>query len=626
MNRAFSMRTRMTRTLAALAVVVIVASGALDAAAQSQKMLRVAFPIAETGFDPQAAGDAYSNYVNRAIFDPLYRYDYLARPYKLVPNTATGMPEISADGKVWTIHVRKGIYFADDAVFKGSRRELVAADYVYAIKRILDPRMRSNSLQAVDGRFVGADSLVAKAKETGRFDYDAELPGLRVIDRYTLRFELVFPDYELLSNLTTSAFAAVAREVIEAYGDSNGWTMANPVGTGPYRLKDWRRGQRIILEANPTFRDERYPAPTDSADQKLAKNLTGRKLPLVSRVEINIIEEAQPRLLAFQQKQLDWLAVPSNLVSKVLDADNRPNAELAQAGVRLERSIQPALSYTYFNMEDPVVGGYSPAQIALRRAIVMAYDVSEDIRVLRQGQGSPATQVVPPGMSGHDPKFDGRIRFDLAQAKALLDKFGYKDRDGDGYREQPDGKPILLKLASGTSAQDRELEEFWKRSLNALGLRVEFIKQKWPDLLKAARLGQLQMWGLGNISTTPDGFGFYGLLYGGNAGFSNLSRFALPEYDRLYERARSLPDGPERLAAGRRMSELVFAYAPWVLTAFRYENVLVQPWVRGYKYNPTFQFPFAYVDVERSGSDGAPQNDAVGAMPPRADAGALPTR
>jgi ABC-type transport system substrate-binding protein len=591
----------------------------LPAAAQvaSGKVLRVAFPIAETGFDPQAVGDAYSNYVNRAIFDALYRYDYLARPYKLVPNIASGMPEISADGRTWTIHIRKGIHFADDPVFKGRRRELVAADYVYAIKRILDPKLRSNSLQAIDGRLVGADALVAKAKATGRFDYDAPLEGLRALDRYTLQFRLVFADYELLSNLTTTAFSAVAREAIEAYADGNGWAMANPVGTGAYRLKDWRRSQRIVLEANPGYRDERYPVPIDAADQKLAKALSGRKLPLVPTVEISIIEEAQPRLLAFQQKQLDWLAVPSNLVTKVLDADNKPNAELAKAGIRLERSIQPAISYTYFNMEDPVVGGYAPARIALRRAIALAYDVNEDIRVLRQGQGLPATQLVPPGMTGHDPTFDGRVPFDVAQSKALLDKFGYTDRDGDGFREQPDGKPMLLKMATGTSAQDREVEEFWKRSLNTIGLRVEFLKQKWPDLLKAARLGQLQMWSLGNISTTPDGFGLFGLLYGRNAGFSNLSRFQLAEYDRLYEKARSLPDGPERLQAERRMSELVGLYAPWVLTAFRYENVLVQPWLRGYKYNPTFQYPFAYVDVDRTGAD-APAASNPAETSPRA--------
>jgi ABC-type transport system substrate-binding protein len=597
---------RVVRRVGLAVLATACATSATLAIAQpaSTKTLHVAFPIAETGFDPQAAGDIYSNYVNRAIFDPLYRYDYLARPYKLVPNTAAGLPQIADDGKTWTIHVRKGIYFADDPAFNGKRRELTAADYVYALKRILDPKMRSNSLQMVDGRFVGADAVVAEARKTGKFDYDVPIEGLQAIDRYTLRFKLVFADYELLSNLTTTAMSAVAREVIEAHADGSGWAMANPVGTGPYRLKDWRRGQRIVLEANPGYRDERYPTPSSAADQALAKGLAGRRLPLISNVEISIIEEAQPRMLAFRQKQLDFVAVPTNLVTNVLDADNRLKPEFANAGVRLERAIQPAIAYMYFNMEDPVVGGYTPAQIALRRAIAIGYDVNEEIRVLRQNQGLPATQVVPPNMTGHDPGYDGRLEYDPAAAKALLTRFGYVDRNGDGFRELPDGKPLLLRVGSGTSEQDRQYEELWKRCLDALGLRAEFVKQKWPDMLKAARLGQIQMWQLGNINTTPDGFGFFGLLYGRNAGFSNLSRFALPEFDRLYEKARAMPDSAARLAVERKMSDLVNAYAPWVLTAFRYENVLVQPWLRGYKYNPTFQYPFAYLYIDRSGGAG----------------------
>jgi oligopeptide transport system substrate-binding protein len=279
-------------------------------------------------------------------------------------------------------------------------------------------------------------------------------------------------------------------------------------------------------------------------------------------------------------------------------------------------------------MDDPVFGGYAPAQIALRRAIAMGYDVKEEIRVLRQNQGLPATQVVPPNMTGHDPDYDGRLKFDPAAAKALLDRFGYVDRNGDGYREQPDGKPLTLRMASSTTAQDREADELWKKSLTAIGIRVEFDKQKWPDLLKAARLGQLQMWQVGNINTTPDGFGFFGLLYGKNAGFSNLSRFALPEFDRLYEKARALPDGAARLATERRMSELVNAYAPWVLTAFRYENVLVQPWLRGFKYNPTFQYPFAYLDVDRARGSGesGPDGATNAQRPSQAAAGAAEVR
>jgi len=136
------------------------------------------------------------------------------------------------------------------------------------------------------------------------------------------------------------------------------------------------------------------------------------------------------------------------------------------------------------------------------------------------------------------------------------------------------------------------------RSMKDVGLRIEFNKQKWPDLLKAARLGQLQMFSLGNINTTPEGFGFLGLLYGGHAGFSNLARFKLPEYDRLYEQARGMAPGPARDQVMQKMGDLVNAYAPWNVTVFRYESVLVHPWVVGYKYNAFNQHPWPYFDVD----------------------------
>ncbi len=231
-----------------------VSSHAATAQADASKVLRVVFPVAETGFDPQAWVDAYSDYINTAIFDPLYRYDYLARPYKIIPNTAAALPEISPDGLTWTIRIKPGIFFAADPAFKGKKRELVAADYVYSWKRIVDPKVRSANLQVFDQIFVGADAVVARAKETGKFDYDVPIEGLQALDRYTLRVKLTHPAYSLLSDLTTTPTAAVAREVIDAYGDASTWTMANPVGTGPYRLKDWRRGQKVVLEANPDYR------------------------------------------------------------------------------------------------------------------------------------------------------------------------------------------------------------------------------------------------------------------------------------------------------------------------------------------------------------------------------------
>jgi ABC-type transport system substrate-binding protein len=577
----------------ALATVTFSAPGA-----DLGKTLRVAYPVAETGFDPQAAGDVYSNYVNRVIFDTLYSYDYLARPFKIVPNTAVALPEISADGKTWTIKVQPGIYFAADPVFKGAKRELTAADYVYSWKRVLDPKLRSISVQVFDGKLVGAEPVVAAARASGKFDYDTPIEGLQAVDRYTIRIRLNFPSYELLSDLTTTATAAVAREIIESYGDASGWAMANPVGTGPYRLKDWRRGQKIVLEANPTYRDVFYPASSDPADRAIVERMHGKKLPQIGRIEIAIIEESNPRLLAFQKRELDFLAVPVDLVWNVLDPGNTLKTEFARQGIQLGRGVQPAITYTYFNMDDPVVGGYSKDKIALRRAISMAYNTDEEIRVLRQGQAEPATQPVPPNVTGYNPKLNGHVQFDPAGAKALLDKFGYVDRDGDGWRDLPDGKPLTLIIASPPSGVDRQYDELWKKSMDAVGVRIEFLKQKWPDLLKMGRAGQLQMWSLGNINITTEPFSFFDLLYGPHSGVTNLARFNLPEFNQLYDKARQLPDSPERTQLFQKMSELVTAYAPWKLDAYRYETVLIYPWVLGYKYNPFNQFPWQYLDLD----------------------------
>ena len=556
------------------------------------------FPVAETGFDPQAWIDAYSDYINAAIFDALYKYDYLARPYRIDPNTAAALPAISADGLTWTIRLKPGIYFADDPAFNGKKRELVAADYVYSWKRILDPKVRSANLQVFDQLFVGADAAVAKAKQTGKFDYDTPIEGLKAIDRYTLRLKLTHPAYSLFSDLTTTPTAAVAREVIEAYGDASSWTMANPVGTGPYRLKDWRRGQKVVLEANPGFRATAFPQSSDPADREIVAVMKGKRLPAIGRIEISIVEESNPRLLSFEKGDFDYITVPGDLVANVTDLRDGLQPRFAKAGVKLARGVQPAINYTYFNMEDPVVGGYTQERIALRRAFGMCYNCEEEIRILWQGQGECATQPIPPGVTGYDPKFEGHVRYDVAGAKALLDKFGYVDRNGDGWRDLPDGKPLVISMGSTADARGRQYEEMWQRSLTSIGVKVEFVKQKWPELLKMALAGQLQMWYLGNISTTTDGYGFLGLLYGGHAGLSNLSRFKQPDYDRLYDRSRSMPDGPERTKVFREMSAIVSAYAPWYFDVYRYENVIRYPWLIGYKHSVFQQHPWQYWDLD----------------------------
>ncbi len=590
--------TLIARSLLLLALL----AGSTLATAQPDpnKVLRVVFRTAETGFDPQAASDLYSNYVNRAIFEPPYRYDFRARPHKVVPNTAVAMPEGNKDGTEWTIRIRPGIHFTDDPAFKGKKRELTAADYAYTWKRIVDPAVRSPSLELFDGRIVGMDKLLAKAKETGKFDYDAPVEGLQVVDKYTLKLKLNYPWWDIAVYLTEGSAGAVAREVVEAYGDGSRWVMANPVGTGPYKLKEWRRGQRILLEANPGFRGIPYVESNDPADKAVNARFKGKTFPRIGQVEVSIMEEGNPRVLAFARGELDYLDIPYELVPNVMLPDNTLKPEYARAGVVLERDVQPSITFAYFNMEDPVVGGYTPEKIALRRAIGMGYNTEEEIRVIRQGQGRVANMILPPPVTGYDPKLSVNSKFDPAAARALLDRFGYVDRDKDGFREMPDGSPLVLKRGTSPSALERQYDELWQRSMRAIGIKMEMVTQRWADLYKMAKNGQLQTWQLANTSSTTDGYTFLGMLYGPNAGLANLSRFKLAEFDKLYDASKRIPAGPERDKFVRQMSELVAAYAPWKLNAYRIENVVVYPWVIGYKYNPFNQHPWQYLDIDLS--------------------------
>ncbi len=583
--------------LAALTAIALSGAQAVPAA-DMNKTLRVAVDAAETGFDPQAISDLYSAFICRVIFDPLYQYDYLARPFKIIPSTAAALPQISDDGKTWIIKVKPGIYFADDPAFKGRKRELTAADYIYSWKRLIDPKVHAPNIDVVTDRFVG-DIAFGKAVEAGANVHDIELEGMRALDRYTIQLKLKQPDYDLLDDLTTLPTAAVAREVVEQYGDPAHRVMSNPVGSGPYLLKEWRRGQRITLEASPTFREEYFPTSDDPADKEIVAAMKGKRIPAIGRIEMSILEEGNSRLLAFVKGELDIAnPVPPDLIHNVLDANNKLKPDLAKRGISHIQGIQPSITFEYFNMEDPVVGGYAKDKIALRRAISMAYNVEDEIVVVRQGQAVPATQMVPPPSIGHDPKFVDRSRYDLPAAKALLDTFGYVDKDGDGWRDLPDGKPFTLLIASTTNAFNRQLDELWKKSLTALGIRVDFLKQKFPDLLKQARAGQLQMWGLGNIGATPEGFTFFGMLYGPYAGLSNLPRFNLPQFNDLYAKGKRMRDGPDRDKVIRQLSDLVNIYAPLKLTAYRFDNVLLQPWMVGYKYTPFNWNPWRYWDLD----------------------------
>jgi len=566
------------------------------------RVLRYAFPIAETGFDPAQISDLYSRTVAAAIFDAPLTYAYLARPARAVPNTAAAMPEISADGTTFTFRIQPGIFFQDDPVFQGKQRELTAADYVYAIKRHYDPKFKSpNLFQLENAGIVGLSELrkrLIDAKQA--FDYDAEVEGLKLLDRYSFQVRIKAPAPRFYYLFTDGAvMGAVAREVVEHYGDN---IMAHPVGTGPFVLKSWRRSSKIVLERNPGYREVRYaeqPPADDAEAVAMAQRLAGRKLPLLDRVEIGIIEEQQPRWLAFLNGEHDFLDRLPNEFAPNAIPHNRLAPNLAKQGVQMVRTPLVDATLSYFAMENPVIGGYTPERVAFRRALSLAYDTTAEIALVRLGQAVPAQSLIPPLLSGYDAAFKSEMsEHNVAKANALLDLYGWLDKDGDGWRDQPDGSPLLIEYSSQPDQQSRKLQELWRKAGEAVKVRITFKIAKWPEQLKASRAGKLMMWGVAWGGVSPDGSYFMDLLYGPNKGQANHARFDLPEFNDLYRQQNVMPDGPEREAILQRMKRLSVAYAPYKVTGHRVATDLMHAGMVGYRRHPFLRDFFRYVDVE----------------------------
>ena len=588
-------RIRIFLALAAAAALAAVAPGAI--AADMNKVIRHVFPAGEEGFDPAAAHDLYSGTVEQAIFETLLTYDYLARPSKLVPLTAEALPQITDNGQTYTIKIKKGIYFTPDPAFKGVKRELVADDYVYSLKRLMDPAIKSPWTWLIEDKIVGLDDVAEKAKKGGKFDYNAKVAGLEAVDRYTLRIRLKQPDYNLSYVLAHEPTSAVAREVVAAYGDEGGRIMSNPVGTGAYKLAKWIRSSKIYLEANPDYRGFiwDFKAGTDPEDARIVAEMKGKKMPQVGRIEISIMEEDQSRLLAFQNGELDLMNMEGPLAPKVLNGGTL-TPDMQKKGVRLSRFVDPEISYHYWNLMDPVVGGLTNDKIALRRAMAMSYPVEEEIRVVRNNQAIEAQFPIPPGVVGHDPNYKSSVKYDPAAANALLDKFGYK-KGADGYRTLPDGKPLVIRYASRPDSLGRQQDELWKKAFDGIGIRMEVQKDKFAELLKLEKQCKLQMRTASWIADYPDADNFMQLLYGKNIYQSNNACAKIPEYDKLYEQSLKLTDSPERNKLYREMAKVIETYAPWRLDISRYRNMLVQPRVQGYKKHPILHNEWQYIDV-----------------------------
>ncbi len=509
------------------------------------------------GFDPAHAGDMASVIATGRIYEGLLQYAYWDRPYRVEPLLADGWPEVSEDGRTWRFRIRRGIYFSDDPCFVatgGKGRELVAQDLVYSIKRIADVHVGSGGYWVFRGRIEGLDDFRAASQGEEPTDYSREVEGLRAVGPHELEIRLTEPYPQLPWVLAMPYAFAVPREAVDAYGER---FVNHPVGTGPYVLAAARQNYRYEYRVNPkwaqTGRREAMPvgAPTSDA---------GRPLPLIPRLVDVVVGDPSTAWLMFLSRQLDRVDVSRDQWDSIITPERTLRPELAERGIVLEQSPQLAVSYTAFNMDDPVVGGNK----ALRQALTCAFDSAQWME-FQNGRIVIPTGPIPPGVAGHvsDPP---PYAFDLDRARALLAEAGFP-----GGRDPATGRRLVLRLEIGAAdnPEARQAAELMANFMERIGVVLEPSYNNWPAFLQKIARREAQLFSLTWVGDYPDAQNFLQLFASGNVSPGpNRANYVSEEFDRLYAELVRLPESPEREALCRDATAVVLEDAPWILTAY----------------------------------------------------------
>ncbi len=535
------------------------------------------------GLDPIIMSDHYSNFVGSQIYEGLMDYHYLKRPLTVVPSLAESLPTVSRDGLVHIYTIKKGVYFHDNECFKdGIGRELVANDFIYAFKRLADPKLKGEGFWILDGKIKGLNEW-REGREKGTTDYNTPIGGLRASDDHTLVFQLTEPYFQLQYVLTMTFTWPVAKECVEYYKDEY---LNNPVGTGPYMLDSWVRNSKVTLKKNPKWRGEKYPSEGAPGDkEKGLLNDAGKDMPFVDRVVIEEIVEDQPRWLNFMKGNFDFSGIPKDNFDAAVK-DGKLSPELAKRGMALEVTEEPDVTYTAFNMEDPLIGKNKK----LRQAIARAMDTETLIERFYNGRAINAHSPIPPGIDGYDAKFENKyLSFNVEEAKKLLAEAGYPN--GEGLPE--------LTFDTTSSSTARQMSEFFKQEMGRIGIKIKIRTSTWPEFTKRQREKKLQIWGIAWLADYPDAQNFLQLLYGPNKSPGpNASNYDNPVYNELYEKAMRLPPGAERTQLYYEMKAIVAEDLPWVTNVHRLGYRIYYPWLKNFKRHITISGFFKYLRID----------------------------
>ena len=523
------------------------------------------------GFDPAHAADQASIQAAGKVYEGLLQYAYWDRPYRVEPLLAAGMPEVSADGLVWRIALRKGIFFSDDPCFGatgGKGRELNAQDVVYSILRIADTKVGSGGYWVFRGKIAGLDEFREASRSEGPTAYDGAVAGLRVVGPHELEIRLTQPYPQLPWVLAMPYAFVVPREAVEFYGSE---FVNHPVGTGPYILTAARQNYRYEYRENPkwaeTGREELMPADAPTPD-------AGKRLPLAKRIVDSVVGDPSTAWLMFLSGKLDLTDVSRDQWDSILAPDKSLRPELAARGIALSRSPQLQVTYTAFNMDDPVAG----TNKKLRQALVSAFDSGAWLE-FQNGRMMTPNGPVPPGVAGHSDA-PPPYAFDLDRAKRLLAEAGYP-----GGKDPATGRRLKLTLEIGgaDNPEKRQEAELMASFMERIGVMLEPSYNNWPALLQKIERRQAQMFSVTWIGDYPDAQNFLQLFASENASPGpNRANYHSDEFDRLYREMIARPESPEREALCRAATAVVMEDCPWILTAYPMAFVVRHGRLRNY--------------------------------------------
>lgn len=556
-----------------LAILLITAGcgPSVDKPDPNNTVLYSAYGAKVRGLDPGDIGDTTSSDVASQMFECLYQYHYLKRPYELIPSLAESMPSVSDDGLTYTIKIKKGVYFTDDACFKnGKGRELVAGDFAFAWRRIADIKYLSKNWWIFDNKIVGLDEFRRHTKSCQKaadVDYSEPVEGLQTPDNYTLVIKLKKPWPQIVYLLAHLPTAPMAKEAVEYYGKD---IINHPVGTGPYKLKRWHRGSFIEMAKNPSFRDDFYPSDgetTDAENGLLAD--AGKKLPLTDKILMVLVQEAPPHWFLFLQGKIDVSGIPKDNFTEAIDFRRQLTPAMQARNIRLNTFRDPSTYWFGFNMEDEVIGKNLP----LRMAISCAVDRDKYIELFTNNRGEPAYGFIPPLMSAYNPDIEktAKTSYDPQKARQLVK---------EAERIHGSKLPRLTLSMPGTDVVFRQEGDFLKRCFREVGLDIEIDYMDWPTFQDKIKTKSAQIFSLGWIADYPDAENFLQLFYSKNIspGPNNFN-YSNPEFDRIYEKASVMPDCPERDALYRKAEQIVVDDCPAVFLMHGMAYILVHDWL-----------------------------------------------